>query len=275
MSGMSPRSLGYGKPESLRRAVQVLGPVSVVPYSVYVWSSAFLLMTVLAFFSMLMGLFVPFKRFHGWWAAPGMTACITLGGSRIDITYDPAFDPEVRGVFCQNHVNVMDGHLASAVIPHAFCGLQLAWHFKVPGYGWMMKMSGGIPVYPHSEGKTAEISAAARDRVDRGLSILAFPEAHRTKTGKIGKVHRGVFFMARDAGIPVVPMVARGMREINRKGSMQILPGRVEVYVGRQMQTEGLTDDQIYTLAEHVRMVMVAWADEGRTPTDEDYGDWA
>ena len=71
-------------------------------------------------------------------------------------------------------------------------------------------------LYPRTAGRTAELTAAAQDRVKRGLSILVFPEGHRTRDMKVGPFKRGVFFMARDANIPVVPLAVHGIHQVNQ-----------------------------------------------------------
>ncbi len=193
--------------------------------------------------------FLSHARRHSLFFAGGLGACVHLTGSALKVEYDPDFDPERRSVFSQNHISMLDGQVACTAIPHAFCGLMNHWHFRIPGYGWIMKLAGSIPVYPRSAGRTGEITAAARDRAERGLSILVFPEGHRTLTGLPRPFKRGVFFMARDAGLPVVPLCVRGLYEVNHKGSMRFRPGHVQVYVGPQIETAGLDDDGVARLA--------------------------
>lgn len=267
------KTLGYKNPEQLRRLVRALGPFSEIPYNLYTWYGMFFLMST-ALFLLQSAHFLPIKPVRRF-VVKMFGSCLLVGGNRLEITTDSNFDPTIHGIFCLNHVNLLDGHLSTLVIPQPFTGLQLAKHFKIPIYGWSMKQTGGIPVHPRSEGRTKEIIKAVKQRIQNGLSILTFPEAHRTKTGKIGPFHRGVFFMARDAGIPIVPVASRGMNKIKTKNALKMLPARVEVYLGRQIQTKNLSDDEILQLAETVRKIIIAWTEENRTPTDEDYGRWA
>jgi 1-acyl-sn-glycerol-3-phosphate acyltransferase len=170
--------------------------------------------------------------------------------SRLGITYDAKFDPKRLSVFCFNHTNLLDAHITSATIPHAFCGLMNAWQFHIPFYGWLMRMSKGIPVYRRSGREIQrDITEQAKKRKAMGFSILVFPEAHRTRDGKIHTYHRGVFRMARDAGYPVVPAAIRGSYAVNRKGSFLFKPGKIEVYVGPQHETAGLSDQALGDLA--------------------------
>lgn len=55
--------------------------------------------------------------------------------------------------------------------------------------------------------------------------------------------------MARDAGLPVVPLAVRGLHAICPKGSWLLRPGTIDVYVGPQVETAGLSDEEVGALA--------------------------
>lgn len=232
-----------------------------VPFSAYAWSSAFGLMLGSSVASVIA---YPFRTpaEQSLKSARAFRRVLDLARTRVTPTYDAAFDRERPSVFCFNHVNVLDAHTACATIPQPFVGLMLAWHFKIPGYGWMMKATHGIPVHP-GQGRTAKLIEAAKDRAAHGLSILVFPEAHRTLDGKVGPYKRGMFFMARSAGLPIVPVAVRGMFEVNRKGSMLISPGDVSVYVGPQLDVVGLDDEEVGALVDAVQAAVADYV-EGR-----------
>ena len=199
-------------------------------------------------------------------ASLAMKLCVYMTLSKVRVIYDPNFDPNRRSVFAQNHVSMLDGHIACTAIPHDFCGLMNAWHFHVPGYGWIMRSTGGIPVSSAKAGRTAELTAAAKDRIKRGLSILVFPEGHRTRDMKVAEFKRGIFFMARDANIPVVPLAVHGIHQVNSKGRYTFTPGEITVYVGPQLETDGLNDEEVHALAEQTRAIVSAFADTGHVP---------
>lgn len=222
-----------------------------VPFSGFVWSSGFGVMIGTSLVSAaLRGARTPAEQ--SLWSAKAFAQVLKLTGCEVEVKYDPRFDHERASVFCQNHVNLMDAHVACWSIPQPFVGLMMAWHFKVPGYGWMMRATNGIPVHPASKGRTQELTDAARDRASKGLSILTFPEGHRTVDGKMRPLKRGILFMARDSGLPVVPLAVRGMYDVMRKGSALLSPGKIEVYMGPQIDTRGLSEDGVRALASVV-----------------------
>ena len=209
---------------------------------------------------------LPHAYAHKYFAGGIMGLCARLTLSRIRVIHAPGFDPHRRSVFAQNHVSMLDGHVACLAISHEFCGVMNAWHFHIPGYGWIMRTTLGIPVFPHKDGRTAEVTAAARNRVERGLSILVFPEGHRTRDGQVKEFKRGMFFMARDAEIPMVPIAVRGIREVNGKGSYLFRPGTITIYVGEQVETKGLSDDEVRVLAVRMREQIAHFVETGEVP---------
>src|SRR5580765_5149953 len=186
-------------------------------FTIFFWIFAFVFMALLAFATLLAIPFFGYPKVHKVIPAPGfalIAKLATLG--KLKIIYDPKFDPKRQSVFCMNHTNLIDAHVASAAIPHAFCGLMNEWQFKIPFYGWLMKYSKGIAVNKKETGKILEkMTEDAKERKKIGMSILVFPEAHRTVNGKIDRFRKGVFFMARDAGFPIVPIAAKGMYQVN------------------------------------------------------------
>ena len=229
-----------------------------VPFSLYCVTAAYGWMIGTAIASVLA---YPFRTpvEQSLWSARAFRKVLWFTRSRVTTTVSPTLDTSRPSVFCFNHVNMLDAHTACASLPQPFVGLMLAWHFKIPGYGWMMKATHGIPVHPASAGRTDELTAEARDRAAKGLSILVFPEGHRTLDGKVGPYKRGMFFMARNADMPVVPVAVRGMYEINRKGSVLFRPGDVSVYIGPQIETCGLDDEGISALAAAMSQRVAAY----------------
>jgi 1-acyl-sn-glycerol-3-phosphate acyltransferase len=187
---------------------------------------------------------------------------VALTGSRWKAVVDPAVDPSTPYMFCQNHTNHFDHVSLYPATPHFKQGLELEKHFRIPVYGWFMKARGTIGVRSGKEGQTPEIMENMRREIARGHSILAFPEGHRTLDGRVGPFRKGVFYIARDLGIPIAPVAVTGMYRVMRKGSWLIRPGHeVTVYVDAPVETKGIPDEGIPELAAHVRSVIAARVD--------------
>lgn len=240
-------------------------PIRVLARTAWAWSGSFASMSVSLGTLVLLEPVRPFPRSYPGIPRKMMGLCLRLTGSSVTLYHDEGFDPQRPSVLCQNHVSVLDAHAAVTAMPCGFCGMMEEWHFKIPIYGWIMGVTRGIAV-PRGSQRYRVIAEQARARIAGGLSILTFPEAHRTLDGRLRRFRRGPFFMARDAGAPVVPLAVRGLYPVNHKGTALIRPGRIDIYVGPQLETAGLDDEQLADLAERTREIMVDFVERGRLP---------
>jgi 1-acyl-sn-glycerol-3-phosphate acyltransferase len=114
----------------------------------------------------------------------------------------------------------------------------------------MRKTGNGIGVVKGEQGQAQRIAEQVQDRVRRKISIIGFPEGRRTQNGRLLPYRKGLFTMARDSGVPVVPLAVRGLWQILRRGEWVVRSHPLEVYVGPQIETAGLSDDKVQELAD-------------------------
>lgn len=174
----------------------------------------------------------------------------------------PAVDPGTQYIFIQNHSSHLDHVAMYTATPHFKQGIELDSHFDYPFYGWFMKARGTIPVPKDRAGALEALRKAVRTEVDAGHSILGFPEGHRTKTGHVGPFYDGLFHIAIELGVPVVPVAVTGLYEVLHKGSLVIRPGHeITTYVDEPILTDSLGEADIASLRDRVRDVIVARVD--------------
>jgi long-chain acyl-CoA synthetase len=78
--------------------------------------------------------------------------------------------------------------------------------------------------------------AYAGEAVDRGYSVLAFPEGKHTEDGKIRRFRTGVGLLANNLRIPILPMRIDGLFEIKNAGKKFAAPGKIQVSIGKPVQ---------------------------------------
>jgi long-chain acyl-CoA synthetase len=71
--------------------------------------------------------------------------------------------------------------------------------------------------------------------LDRGWSILIYPEGTRSETGYMGSFKAGAGFMAVELGVPVVPIHILGTHEILPKNKVIPRLGRIHICVGKAL----------------------------------------
>jgi long-chain acyl-CoA synthetase len=74
--------------------------------------------------------------------------------------------------------------------------------------------------------------AFAGESVDRGYSILVFPEGRHTTTGKMNPFRSGVGLLVKNLRITVVPMRIDGLFELKQTGKRMARPYRIKVKIG-------------------------------------------
>jgi len=86
--------------------------------------------------------------------------------------------------------------------------------------------------------------AYAGEAVDRGYSILVFPEGRHTTDGKMNPFRAGIGLLAGNLGIPVLPMRIDGLFEVKQAGRRFAAPWKISVRIGKPMKFPPGTDPQ-------------------------------
>ena len=95
--------------------------------------------------------------------------------------------------------------------------------------------------------------AAAR-RIKSGVSFAVFVEGTRAKPGELLPFKKGAFYMAREAGVPVVPVAIKNSDVLMGKGTGEAQPGSIEMVLLPPVETVDVkTDEDIDRLISDVR----------------------
>lgn len=139
--------------------------------------------------------------------------------------------PSGAAVLVCNHQSRLD-LLAALALGSNARWLAPRWMFKLPLMGELFKLG------KHLEASTGDSGLAqARELLDEGTSILAFPEGRRSRRGAIAPLRGGLFQLAIDAGKPVVPVVIEGTGAALQKGDLGMRAPRVTLRVLDAIET--------------------------------------
>jgi long-chain acyl-CoA synthetase len=84
--------------------------------------------------------------------------------------------------------------------------------------------------------------AYAGEAVDRGYSVLVFPEGRHTTDGKVSPFRAGIGLLAANLGIPVLPMRIDGLFEVKQAGKKFAKPWTINVRIGKPIKFPPQTD---------------------------------
>jgi long-chain acyl-CoA synthetase len=78
--------------------------------------------------------------------------------------------------------------------------------------------------------------AYAGEAVDRGYSVLVFPEGRHTEDGKLFPFRTGIGLLANNLCIPILPLRIDGLFEIKQAGKKFAAPGKIHVHIGKPLR---------------------------------------
>ena len=102
------------------------------------------------------------------------------------------------------------------------------WVWKNPIYGYVIRKADYVPVNDGVEAHFDKIRAL----VERGYSLVIFPEGTRTVDGSIGRFHKGAFYLAAELGLDITPVYIHGAYDVLPKTDFMLREGSVNVEVG-------------------------------------------
>ena len=152
-----------------------------------------------------------------------------------------------------NHQSLFDVWALIGKIP-----LQIRWIVKkeirkIPVFGYALERMGHI--YIDRGNRTdayAGLNEAAR-RVKEGTSVIIFPEGTRSKDGRLQQFRLGGAVIALRSGVSILPVTVNGGRFALRKGTLDLLPGKMEIIIGDEIDPKNFGEDDREELIETVR----------------------
>ena len=156
-------------------------------------------------------------------------------------------------IFAGNHQSQFDIFALQGYLDHDFRWMAKKELFKIPFFGWGMRLAGYIPV-DRTRGRQAikSLEAAAR-RIADGTSVIIFPEGTRSRDGALHSFKAGGMVLAIKSGVPLVPMAISGSYHVLPKGKLLARSGRINIRLGDPIETKNYNLKQKKELAERLR----------------------
>lgn len=157
-------------------------------------------------------------------------------------------------VFVSNHQSIYDIPVLFASLPLQLRIISKASLGRFPVLGWHLRWTGHLLVDRARAGVSTLKQVA--HMMQRGHSLIVFPEGTRSRDGRVGRFRRGLFLLAIEAGLPVVPVAVSGTRHVMRKGMLTTRPGDVALVVHPPLRTDNLSRADAPDLARRVRGII-------------------
>jgi 1-acyl-sn-glycerol-3-phosphate acyltransferase len=167
---------------------------------------------------------------------------LVISGVKVRVHGMEHIRPGQNYLFIGNHLSLMDTPVILSHLPNPFLFLVNIRFVKMPFLGTHLRRAGHISIDSNdTRASLRALNEAAKRMRDRNLSMLVFPEGSRSKTGALAEFKEGAAVIAIKAGVPVLPFILRGTREVLPVGSACVRKGNVDLLLGAPISTEGLT----------------------------------
>ena len=131
-----------------------------------------------------------------------------------------------------------------------------------PIFGPLFSAAGVVFVDRANTAQAIDALEPAVQALREGRSLAIAPEGTRSRTPRLGRFKKGAFHMARQAGVPVVPVVFRNVLDALPRGAAVVRPATVEVVVLPPVDTSKWTVDGLDEEIDAIRTRYLEVLDE-------------
>lgn len=183
----------------------------------------------------------------------GARRWLQLSGMKVRVRGLEHLDPQQTYVFISNHRSYLDTATLFYYTGRRIGILAKKELLKVPILGYGMGYVNIMAIDRRSRESAIRTVRAATERLHSGISFGVFAEGTRARPGQLLPFKKGAFYMAMEAGVPIVPVAMKNTDVLMGKGTGEAKPGTIEMVLMPPVETKGLSsDDDVKQLIERV-----------------------
>jgi 1-acyl-sn-glycerol-3-phosphate acyltransferase len=191
------------------------------------------------------------------WALFGARNWLRLSGAKVRVIGRENLEPDQTYVFISNHRSYLDTATFFAYTGRRLGLLAKKELLKVPILGYGMGFVNIMAIDRSNSERARQTVAAATDRIRSGRSFGVFAEGTRAKPGEFLPFKKGAFYMAAQAGVPIVPVAIKNTDHLMGKGTGEARAGTIEMVMLPPISTAGSTsDDEVRRLVNQVHSLI-------------------
>jgi 1-acyl-sn-glycerol-3-phosphate acyltransferase len=148
------------------------------------------------------------------WASFGASLWLRWSGVRVNVRGRELLDPKQTYVFVSNHRSYLDTAALFLFTGRRIGLLAKKELLKVPVLGVGMGFVNVMAIDRSNRERAIRTTDAAAERIRSGISFGVFVEGTRARPGELLPFKKGAFYMARQAGVPVVTVAIKHSDEL-------------------------------------------------------------
>ena len=166
-------------------------------------------------------------------------------------------DPNKAYVMVLNHQSMVD-ILSIYNLPLVFKWVSKKEVYRIPIVGRLLWMHGDIVINRASAKEAMQlVHTKGMEWLKKGATVSIFPEGTRSKDGEIHNFKAGAFILAKDAGVPILPVVLDGTSTLARKNMMINWRNVITIKVLPEIPAEEVAERSIKEVMAQVHTDMV------------------
>jgi 1-acyl-sn-glycerol-3-phosphate acyltransferase len=188
------------------------------------------------------------------WALFGGRNWLRWSGMKVNVRGREFLDPKQSYVFVSNHRSYLDTATLFAFAGRRIGMISKKEVLKVPILGYGMGYVNVMAIDRSNRERAIKTMQAATERLRSGTSFGVFAEGTRALPGEFLQFKKGAFYMAAQAGVPIVPVAIKNTDVLMGKGTGEAKTGTIEMVLLPPVTTLGVaTDAEVQELLENVQ----------------------
>jgi 1-acyl-sn-glycerol-3-phosphate acyltransferase len=198
--------------------------------------------------------FEPFNRAARLWSR----ALLAAAGVRVRYHGLDRAKPGPARIFACNHQSAVDIWALLVAVPLTTRFVAKQELFDIPFLGWALRAGGFVPIARGDHNRALHDLRVAASRIQRGCSVVLFPEGKRSSDGRLRAFKKGAFHLALEAHVPVVPVAIVGTAALHPPGFGAARSGSVDVHFEAPVEVERFLPRDTEGLRDEVRAAIAA-----------------
>lgn len=169
--------------------------------------------------------------------------------SKVKVSGHHHINPQQSYVVVANHRSQFD-----IFAIYGWLGIDFRWVMKqelrkVPALGIACEKLGHVFVDRSDSQKAQASIAKAKTEIRDGTSIFFFPEGTRSDRQDMLPFKRGAFKLAKELGLPILPITINGSGKILPNKTLNLMPGTVQMIIHPAIASDDLSEQELAQLA--------------------------
>lgn len=157
-------------------------------------------------------------------------------------------------VIVANHQSFLDINVIwPSIAITAFVAKADLW--KIPVFSWVLNHIGCIPVHKNPR-KNVGMGELLKDRLAHDFTISVFPEGHRSADGRLLPFQNGIFKMAKENALPLLPVTLVDTGKRLSKTKWALTPGVTKVIIHPLQTPESFADKTAMQLRDEIHSMI-------------------